>query len=186
MANEWMGSMSPALREKGIVLFFVDTSNYADQNMRILNTFLTSKDFSCIYVTLDRPYSYLNNLLKGNGVETNRFFFIDCATKVISGTEGSENVVFLQTPQNLTKLDLFITRAIESMPPAEKRFIFFDSLSTLLIYNPFSTVAQFIHHLTNTARIMDISMALISVKQAQYAELVSTLGRFCDTTIEVV
>ena len=177
--------MVSALQDKGIILFFVDTSDYVAQNMRILNTFLTTKDFSGIYITLDRPYSYLNNLLKENGIDTNRFLFLDCVTRLVGGTQRSENVVFLQTPQNLTQLNLSLNRAIESMPPAEKRFIFFDSLSTLLIYNQFSTVAQFIHSLTNTARLQGVSVALLSVKQAQYAELVSSLGRFCDTTIEV-
>jgi len=178
--------LDPTVRDKNIVLFFVDTTNYVAQNMRILNTFLTTEDFSCIYVTLDRPYSYMKAVFESNGIDTDRFFFIDCVTKLVNGTHRAKNVVFLQTPQNLTHLNLSLTHAVESMPPAEKRFIFFDSLSTLMLYNPFNTVAKFIHYLTNMARLMGISMAIMSLKQTQYAELVSSLGRFFDTTIEVV
>ena len=69
--------------------------------------------------------------------------------------------------------------------PGEKKFLFFDSLSTLLIYNKPITVAKFIHFLSGKMRMWRVKGIIISLEKESDKELLSELSQFCDIRLDL-
>ena len=75
--------------------------------------------------------------------------------------------------------------AFKAMKTKEDRFIFFDSLSTLLIYNQSKSVSKFAHFLTGKMREWKIKGVLISLQKNIDENLIAQVSQFCDRIIEV-
>lgn len=98
-------------------------------------------NLSGVYITLNRHYKEILKCLEENKINTKKLFFID-------GTSEDEpktnNCIFLRSKNSLTELSLAIT---ETCKNDAVKFIFFDSLTTLLLYNSAETVERFIYFL---------------------------------------
>lgn len=64
-------------------------------------------------------------------------------------------------------------------------FIFFDSVTTLLIYNKQETVERFIHFFLNKIKNMNILMIIISVEEKKTNKIIPILDQFCDGCIRI-
>jgi len=62
--------------------------------------------------------------------------------------------------------------------------VFFDSLSTLLLYNNVQTVARFIHFLAGKMRVWEVKGVIVSLRKEKDAELIDELTPFCDITLD--
>jgi len=71
------------------------------------------------------------------------------------------------------------------MKQKQDRFIFFDSLSTLLVYNQSKSVTKFAHFLTGKMREWKIKGVLISLQKNTDERLIAQVSQFCDRIIEV-
>ena len=68
---------------------------------------------------------------------------------------------------------------------AESKFVFFDSLDTLLLYNQPGTVARFIHFLAGKMRTWKVEGIIVSLQKDKNEELINELMQFCDLTLEL-
>ena len=75
-------------------------------------------------------------------------------------------------------------QAVTSLPGSEK-FLFFDSLNTLLLYNEVRTVARFIHFLSGKMRVWKVKGIIVSLKKKGNEELIKELTQFCDIQLEL-
>ncbi|MBI5253367.1 MAG: hypothetical protein HY930_03090 [Euryarchaeota archaeon] len=180
-----MAEKITGLPESGITLLVVSAKRYLATNIEVVKLFVNQRDFYCIYVTLNRPFASLKNILEAEKIKMERMFFIDCITRMVGGTQRAGNVIFTQAPQNLTELSISITKIIESMPKEAKKFLFLDSLSTLLIYNASGTVTQFVHFLTSKVRLWGIGAVFVSLEKEADEKLLSTLSSFADNIVSI-
>jgi len=100
------------------------------------------------YVTINKGYSALVEMLRKNKFNLNNFIFVDCVTKSIITAKKEPNCVYISSPNALTEMTLAIDKLIDGSVPV----ILIDSLSTLLVYHSPNTITHFIHHIINKAR----------------------------------
>ena len=74
-------------------------------------------------------------------------------------------------------------QAVRAVPGKEK-FLFFDSLNTLLIYNAVGTVARFIHFLATKMRVWGVKGIIISLQKESNKELIDEIEQLCDRRID--
>jgi len=177
--EEKLAKMRPG--EVGLVL--TSTRKYADMNLEAIRT-LTSRRWSGIYVTVNRPFSALLPALKAAKINTDRLLFIDAITQMVGGrTEKADNVIYIGSPGFLTELSIAISQAATALPKGD-RFVYFDSISNLLVYNNPGTVTRFIHFLTGKIRDWEARGIFIALGK-ESNELLQFVTQFVDETIEV-
>ncbi len=152
-----------------------------------------------MYATINKPASTIKDEM---GIEARNISFVDAITQLVGtirhggemfmvSKRGIEEIIastndgciYVKSPENLTDISTAISEAVDSMA-SEKRFVLFDSLSTLLLYNDVASVARFAHFLTGRLRMWRAKGVLISVENSS-GELVSQLSQFCDAVIRI-
>ena len=168
-----------------VVLIVVSAEDYARANGEILKVLANEDNLPGLYITVNKPYITMKRSLEENGVRTERIFFIDCITKTAGGmSEDDKNVLYLDSPQNLTGLGMAMGEALSNMPAGDK-FLFMDSLSTLLLYHNIGTVAKFSHFLTSKMRVWGLRGILMSVEKETDPEFANQLSQFCDAVLKI-
>jgi KaiC/GvpD/RAD55 family RecA-like ATPase len=166
-----------------IVLINVPADKYLQTNIEVLKVLANDNNLPGLYITVNKPYPTMKRILEDKGVNTKNLYFIDAISKSSSGETVRDNrVMYLDTPQNLTGLGVAMGEIVRSMPESDK-FLFLDSLSTLLLYHNAGTVAKFSHFLTGRMRTWGLRGVLLSVEKEADPELTSHLTQFCDAVI---
>ncbi len=167
--------------EKPIVLALIDPIRYQDALVELLKYFAT-KTPRGIYVSLNKPYAVLSKTLDKAGVPTGSLFFVDAITNVPSANENQQ-AACLGSGVDLSNLCIGISKAVSRF--SEDKFLFLDSLSTLLIYNDPKAVAKFAHLLTEKMRRWGTSGSLLTVEMNAERDVVSQLAPFCDKVVKI-
>ena len=179
-----------------VVLFLANPKKYMDINLEIIKIVMKENKFSGIYVTVNRPFSTLMDIMKKKGIDTDRIFFIDCITKMIPAPRGislipqkkfeiKKNCIFIPSPARLTEIGLALSEALAGMKHPKNKFLYLDSLSTLSIYNDLGTIAKFVHFLTTRVRLFGVVGLIMCVEKKMDDRLSNILSEVCDMTIEV-
>ena len=167
-----------------IALATVDAKNYQEINLEIIK-YLTSKKISGVYVTLNKPFKILQSTFKSKGIDARLVIFIDAVTKTSGGKiEKSKDCLYIGSPENLSDISIAMDQAVRAVPGKEK-FLFFDSLSTLLLYNNVQTVARFVHFLASKMRVWKVKGVIISLKKKSDKELINEFSQFCDIIVDL-
>ncbi|MBU0460862.1 MAG: hypothetical protein KJ771_08725, partial [Nanoarchaeota archaeon] len=95
---------------------------------------------------------------------------------------GASNCIFLGRNKSLTALSMAMTQASKQK---EMKFMFFDSVTTLLIYNKLDSAERFIHYFINKVRNLEILMIIMSVEEDKTKKILPLLTQFCDGLIKV-
>lgn len=171
------------LTEPSIVLITSKAEDALKTNIKILK--ILTKDRTGLYITINQPYESLQKILKKNEIDTSKMFFIDCITKTVSGApERTKNCLFVASPSGITELGISITEALH-MISGDKRFLFMDSLSTLLIYNSAGTIAKFSHFLMSKIKLLGLNGIFMSIEKEMDEKLLAEISHFCDKVIRV-
>ena len=166
-----------------IALATVNAKNYQKTNVEIVKHLTKDKNTPGVYVTLNKPYDVMKKVFEKFGIEINMIIFIDAITKTVGGKiTKTKNCLFIGNPENLSDISLAMDQAVRAL--GKEKFLFFDSLSTLLIYNNINTVARFIHFLTGKMRIWKVKGIIISLQKESDKELIDELSQFCDIVID--
>jgi hypothetical protein len=183
MESRASGSVSESLEglEKPVVLALIDPIRYQDAVIDLLRYF-TGKTSRGIYVNLNKPYAVLTKTFEKAGIASNSLFFVDGITNVPAMEEDSCHVA-LGSGIDLSNLCIGISRAVNKI--SEEKFIFLDSLSTLLIYNDPKTVAKFAHLLTEKMRRWNTAGSLLTVEMNSERDVVSQMAPFCDKVVKM-
>ncbi len=145
---------------------------------------LTGKGYNGIVLSASRPYANLLTLYRNNGIDTERILFMDCITKSQSSTPPQAgNVMYLDGLSALTNISISIDKAIKQT--VGNKFIFIDSLTTLLIYNEPGVFARFIHSILTKTRINGVNSLLIYLESETNREVRAEITQLCDRVIKV-
>lgn len=174
------------LETSKVVLVVVPSTSMQKVNLRILKYFLNTKNASCVYVTVAKPYKTMINILTKNKIKTSKIFFIDCITIRSEAEEMQRagNTVFCH-PQALTNVSIALTTAIKSLPKDTDRVLVLDTMSTLMLYNEAGTVGKFVHSLTGKVRAWGVKSVIFTLEEETDKKVISQITQFCDKCIEV-
>ena len=195
--NKKLAKELKELDDDEIIVIVVNAKEYLGTNLDILKYLVEKEGHECVYITLNRPYENLVKLFKKNKINPEKFFFIDAISQTIgvhSGTSGAEDsaelrhkkesggVIFISSPHGLTEISIAIAKAMSSLE-SKKKFVFFDSISTLSIYNQAGTVTKFAHFLVGRTRAMQLKGVLISLEKETEEHLINQMSQFVDKVI---
>jgi KaiC/GvpD/RAD55 family RecA-like ATPase len=166
-----------------VALATVDAGKYQKTNLGIIKH-LTDKSIPGVYVTLNKPFKTMENVFKGQKIDTEIIIFIDAVTQTAGGdVEKTDKCLFIGSPDNLSDISIAMDQAVRALPSKDK-FVFFDSLSTLLIYNNIETVSRFIHFLASKMRVWKVRGIIVSLRKEQDKALIDALMQFCDVVLD--
>lgn len=175
-----------SLKPKSVVLFVIDAKKYHKIHPKLLKTVIEEKCFAGIYITINKPYTALVKYLEENKIKTDNIFFIDAISKTVGGEiKMTKDCLFIPSPSQLTDLAIALSQALESMEYKENKFIFLDSLSTLLLYNSFEVVAKFVHFVISRLRLFGLVGMIISIEKQIDERMLNILIEMCDKVVEV-
>src|SRR3989338_7033719 len=168
-----------------IVLVTVDAKKYSESNMQILKYLVSEQKTPGVYVTLNKPHDIIERFMDSSKIDKRLVIFIDAVTR----TEGGESkkidkCLLIGSPEKLSDISVAMEQAVKSLPN-EKRFVFFDSLNTLAVFNSPSTVARFMHFLTAKMREWKIGGVIISLEKETDPKLLDELTQLSDARLDL-
>jgi KaiC/GvpD/RAD55 family RecA-like ATPase len=167
-----------------VAIATVDAKNYQKTNLGIIKHLTEHKNIPGVYVTLNKPFKTMEGVFKKEKIDIRMIIFIDAVTKTAGGeVEKTDKCLFIGAPDNLSDISIAMDQAVRSLPSKE-RFVFFDSLSTLLMYNNVPTVARFIHFLAGKMRAWKVKGIIVSLRKEKDKELIDELMQFCDIALD--
>lgn len=167
-----------------IVLVTVDAKKYQDANIQILKFLVSEKKVPGVYVALNKPYNIMQRLMEQNKIDSRLVIFIDAVASTDGGSKKIDNCLLIGSPEKLSDISVAIEQAVNSLPK-EKRFLFFDSLNTLAVFNGPATVARFVHFLTVKMREWKIGGVIISLQKDVDEKLLDGLTQLCDKRLDL-
>ncbi|MDD5416559.1 MAG: hypothetical protein PHU12_01130 [Candidatus Aenigmarchaeota archaeon] len=163
------------------VLLLANSKNYASDNVNVVKHF-SSKRYKGIYVTVNRPYENIRAMLKQKNVNMDSMYFIDMISRKSNLEATDERCIYVNSPESLTGTGIALEQIAKTV--RGDKFIYLDSLSTLLTYNPKQTVLKFAHFLATKTREWNVVGIVISLKNQTDKNMLSQLTQFFDKVIE--
>ena len=168
------------LKNNSILILIIPTTTYSKV---IMDTAKQISKNSVCYITLNKTYKSLIGSFKKHNIDTKNMYFIDGITNVvIEKSKDSSKCIFLGAPNKLNELNINISKVLES---GKIKYMLFDSLSTLLIYEKPMTVVKFAHALTSKLRSWDIAAVFSILKEDITPDLSKSLYMFADKVVDL-
>lgn len=165
-----------------ILLVTVDAKSYQKTAIDVVRFLVSRQGIPGVYVTLNKPYEIVQRALDSNGIDSRLVIFIDAASRA-EGSKKIENCLYIGSPEKLSDLSVAMDQAVKALTTSEK-FLIFDSLNTLAIFNKPSTVARFIHFLTGKMREWKVKGVIITLEKETDEALLDELTQFSDARID--
>ncbi|MBI3035373.1 hypothetical protein HYY71_03550 [Candidatus Woesearchaeota archaeon] len=165
-----------------ILLVTVDAKSYQKASIDLVKSLVNDGKVPGVYVNLNKPYEILQRSFASSGIDTRLIIFIDAASR--TEVKKVENCLYIGSPEKLSDMSVAMDQAVKSLPTEEK-FLIFDSLNTLAIFNKQSTVARFVHFLTGKMREWKVKGVVITLEKETEQPLLDELTQFADARIDI-
>lgn len=170
--------------KNSVIIGTVTPTKYQETNISIVKYLIQGQKMPGVYVSLNKPYKTIKTTFQNKKIDTNLIIFIDAITKTTGGNiSKTKDCLFIGTPKNLSDISLAMDQAVTSLP-SKRKFLFFDSINTLLLYNESQTIARFIHFLAGKMRMWNVQGIIISLKNKGNEELINELSQYVDAKLE--
>lgn len=159
-----------------ILLSFGDV-DYKRGSMGILKNFSGEKG---IYVSLGITFPSIDNKLKQNGINTEKIYYIDVASGKVDN-QKEERCYHLSSPSALTELSIVISDLLKE----GYKYLFFDAVTNLMIYNNPTRTKKFVIDLANKMRKTKSRGVYFALHSDVTSNLIKSLGGFVDKSIQI-
>lgn len=167
------------IKNNSILLVTTPYIQYKQKLIDVLKT--TSKSYKVCYVSLNRSYSAISEMLSNNGIAEGNFHFIDCISKTVHKPTPKENVVFADSPNALVDISLHIGEAMKD----KCDILVFNSITTLLVYHNAQTTTKFITNLIVKIKELKKKGLFLYMKDQKSDELLKTLSQSSDLILDL-
>lgn len=147
---------------------------------------LQSLGYEGVYITLSKDYVELSQLFREKGVDMGRLAFIDGVSQMYGiGAVDSPNVKYISGPISLDGIVAAITDIVPAMK-AEKKFVFLDSITTVLLYNSLERTLKFSEFLTTSLKRLNVAGVMVSVSKGFANDnLIKELSKMSNEIIKI-
>lgn len=165
-----------------VLLITVDAKNYQKTVLDLMKCLLNEQNIPGVYVTLNKPYEIMQRTFAVNNIDSRLLIFIDSASRTEPKKVG--NCLYIGSPEKLSDISVAMDQAVKALPGDDK-FLIFDSLNTLNIFNKTATVARFIYFLTSKLREWKIKGIIITLEKETEQSLLDELTQFSDGRVDI-
>jgi hypothetical protein len=165
-------------------IIFIETS--AEDSFEIstsLVKYFSIRNETGIILSTNRPYINLKSIFEKNNIDISKMFILDCLSKSQHADNPIENVTYIENLSALTDISLSIEEYINNLPG--NKFIFFDSLTTMIIHNKTHVLARFIHNIFTKMRLKGIGGVIISLQDSSNRDIKAEIAQLCDKVIKI-
>ena len=166
-----------------LLLVTVSAKTYQSTMTDVLKLLISEQNIPGVYVTLNKPYEIIQRNLQGNNIDTRLIIFID-ATSRTEQTKKVENCLYIGSPEKLSDISVAMDQAVKALTSSDK-FLIFDSINTLSIFNRPATVARFIHYLAGKIREWKVRGIIITLEKETDQALLDELTQFSDARLDL-
>ena len=166
-----------------LLLVTVSAKTYQGTMTDVLKLLISEQNIPGVYVTLNKPYEIIQRNLQGNNIDTRLMIFID-ATSRTEQTKKVENCLYIGSPEKLSDISVAMDQAVKALTSSDK-FLIFDSINTLSIFNRPATVARFIHYLAGKIREWKVKGIIITLEKETDQALLDELTQFSDARLDL-
>ncbi len=172
------------LGETFVVLMISNAESYSLVQIGLIDVFSLKKDLPGIYITINKPYEVLRDMLSKKKIDCGKIKFIDAISRMVgSETPDKDRCIYVESPGDLTELMVAIEESVKAVEG--NKFLVLDSISTLAIYNDTEAVEKLVHALAGKLREWDVKGIFLSIEADEYKNLIGTVSQFCDKVTEI-
>lgn len=171
------------LDENRIILLLADSRGLKQANTVVIKE-LTSSGYTVMIVSVTLPNIVVKRTYQTAGIDLSKIYVIDAVTRYSDGptVPDDPHCKYISNPGNLTDIGIAITDWIKPLP-GDKKCLFVDDISTLLLYSPSVTISKFIHFITNKLRLNDGAGVFLAVERGLDPALFSQISTFTDVIL---
>jgi hypothetical protein len=125
------------------LLILMNEEHYPEKMDELIKVVEKSKTKIC-YVCLSKPYEYVVAEFRDKGLNLKDFFFIDVLSSHFSKPKPRDDCIFVSSPSNLDGVKEAVATAVKTKKCS---VVVFDTISTLLIYEPNFSIVKFTNSL---------------------------------------
>lgn len=180
-----IASKLKGLKSYEVTLMPVDINNYFKVILSTMKYLANERDMGGVYISATRPSKAIISRLESENINLNDVLFVDSVSYMSEGPPlPAENIVFIESP---TMLELILIKAdtLLKRVKSSSKFVLFDSINALSIYNSEKILTEFLHILVNALGSKETSSLLLSVKGQTPKEIEGLLRMLCDNVIEI-
>lgn len=138
-------------------------------------------DKRVIYITSNRPSSFLTDMIQAKGGKLENIFLIDAISGIIGESGSTKNIVYTSGPSDLTSLSISFTYLGNKF---KNCIAIIDSISAFLTYNDSMAIMRFLDHIITYSRKMKFGLVIISTKKDLSDKYLGTLEQKVDSITE--
>jgi len=147
---------------------------------------LQSMGYEGIYVTLSKDYIELAKLFRKEKIDMGKLAFIDGISQMYGVQEvEAPNVTYVSGPLSIDAIAESIRKTAPTIEET-KKFVFLDSITTVLLYNSLDRTMRFSQFLTETLKTLKLVGIVVSVSRGFANEtLLRSLSKLADEVINL-
>jgi hypothetical protein len=168
-----------------ITLLEVPPSKHMAINTEALKILVNELQYTCIYITLSRPYQDLDKLLNSKGINTKSIYYIDAISQLYGTAEKPTNrCAYVSGPLDIDSITNTMRKSMQQLP--NKKCVFLDSITTVLLYNSLSRTIRFSKFLTQNLKSLGVDGVMVSIAKGPATEsLIKELTPLCDEVLSI-
>lgn len=171
-----------------IVLLDMPQQSHLQVITQVMNVLIKDEGSSGVYMTTMKGYPELSNIFTQNGLDLSKIYFVDVISKMY-GLEPKEtpNCEYISSPINIQSISNAITTFLGKIK-GNKKFLVFDSLTTILLYNSLPRIVEFTTTLSEYLKSQHVEGILVMLSTAKGStndKLLNALGTIIDDTISI-
>ena len=172
------------LPDTTVLYLNTDTKDYYRAMLGTIDFLVNTLGYGGVYVSSTSPVSDIKIQMEASGIPTGDIHFVDSVVYLVGGKTDDDQTSYVESPSMLETIMLKLDWQLRQVRTEEK-FVFFDSINGLVVYNEERLIMEFIHVFANNMRLSDIYTVLISVNEQTPEKIDSLLRLNCDDTITV-
>ena len=170
--------------EDSILYLSVDVANYYVAMLATMDHLKNNLKMSGVYVSASRSADRIRSHLKMEKIDIQHLYFVDTISILSGARTSSKGVQIVESPAMLETILLKIRWFFRHIK-TEERFVFFDSLNALSVYNEPKLMCEFLHILINLMRAQEVMTVLLAVEDQTPLEVQKVMELSADDTLTI-
>ena len=147
----------------------------------------SSQGYNGVYLSLNKPHSTVESILKRHGVSPGRMYYIDCITASIHSVDDDDSgsVFYLDHFDDLSQKSR-ILEAVEgfALSVPDKKFFILDALRTILLYHEPELVSDLIKDLIKEFQDINIKFIVLT-RSGDEREVIDMISYHFDQVLDI-